>query len=208
MIQTARTLKFAFYILFHPSDGFWELKNHKEKSLGAANLILALLCIMNVLSVQFTSFHYGILDRESNNILFNISGFVVPLAAWTILNWALSTLLDGKATMKQIWVQSIYSLVPVLLSMPVLIVCSYIMTLEEATFYYLISSIAIIWSVFLFLVGNMTIQDYTMRKTILMALFTIAGIAASIFIGIILFSTFQQLISFITTVITEIRFMP
>jgi hypothetical protein len=205
MIQTA---KYAFYILFHPNDGFWELKNHKVKTFGAANLILALLCVMNVLSVHLTSFHYGFLDRESNNILFNISSFVVPLLAWTVLNWALSTLLDGKATMKQIWVQSVYSLVPVLLSFPVLIVCSYIMTLEEAAFYYLISSVAILWSTFLFLVGNMTIQDYTMRKTILMALFTIAGIAAAIFIGIILFSTFQQLISFVSTVITEIRFMP
>jgi len=205
MIKTAR---FAFYILFHPSDGFWELKNQKPKTFGAANLILALLCLLNVLSVEITSFHYGMLDRDSNNILFNISSFVIPLLAWTVLNWALSTLLDGKATMKQIWVQSIYSLVPVLLSFPVLIVMSYVMTHEEAAFYYLISSIAVLWSAFLFLVGNMTIQDYTMGKTILMTLFTIAGIAAAIFIGIILFSTFQQLISFISTVITEIRFMP
>jgi hypothetical protein len=205
LIQTAR---FAFYILFHPIDGFWELKNHKEKSLGAANLILALLCFMNVLSFQITSFHYGILDRDSNNILFNISGFVVPLLTWTVLNWALSTLLDGKATMKQIWVQSVYSLTPVLLSIPVLIILSYFMTREEAAFYYLLQSIAVLWSAFLFLFGNMTIQDYTMSKTILMALFTILGIAAAIFIGIILFSTFQQLISFITTVATEIRYMP
>jgi hypothetical protein len=205
MIKTAG---FAFYVLFHPIDGFWELKHHKEKTLGAANLILALLCAMNVLSIQISSFHYGILDRESNNILFNISSYAVPLIAWTVLNWALSTLLDGKATMKQIWVQSVYSLTPMLLSMPLLVIFSYMMTLEEAAFFYLIQTIAILWSAFLFLFGNMTIQDYTMSKTILMALFTVAGIAAAIFIGIILFSTFQQLISFITTVVTEIRFMP
>jgi hypothetical protein len=205
MIKTA---KFAFYVLFHPIDGFWELKHHKNKTFGAANLILMLLCFMNVLSIQITSFHYGMLDRESNNILFNISSFVVPLLTWTVLNWALSTLLDGKATMKQIWVQSVYSLTPVLLSMPVLIVLSYIMTHDEAMFFYLIQTLAVLWSAFLFLFGNMTIQDYTMSKTVLMALFTILGIAAAIFIGIILFSTFQQLISFITTVITEIRYMP
>jgi hypothetical protein len=205
MIKTAL---FSFYILFHPIDGFWELKNHKEKSFGAANLILAILCLFSVLSVQFTSFHYGFLDRENNNILLNVSSFVIPLAAWSILNWALSTLLDGKANMKQIWVQSVYSLMPVLLSIPILMVCSYLMTLEDSAFYYLISSVAILWSAFLFLFGNMTIHDYTMTKTVVMSLFTIAGIAATIFIGIILFSTFQQLISFITTVITEIRFMP
>jgi hypothetical protein len=205
MIKTAL---FSFYILFHPIDGFWELKENKEKSFGAANLILAILCLLSVLSVQFTSFHYGFLDRESNNILLNVSSFVIPLAAWSVLNWALSTLLDGKATMKQIWVQSVYSLTPVLLSIPILMVCSYLMTLEDAAFYYLISSVAILWSAFLFLFGNMTIHDYTMTKTIVMSLFTIAGIAATIFIGIILFSTFQQLISFIATVITEIRFMP
>jgi len=199
---------FAFYVLFHPIDGSWELKNHKEKSFGAANLILALLCFMNALSIQVTSFHFGILDRESNNILFNISSFVLPLLAWTILNWALSTLLDGKATMRQIWVQSVYSLTPMLLSIPLLIVLSYFMTLEEAAFYYLIQSVAVLWSAALFLFGNMTIQDYTMSKTVVMTLFTIAGIAATIFIGIILFSTFQQLVSFVSTVITEIRYMP
>jgi hypothetical protein len=202
------TLKFAFYVLFHPIDGFWELKHHKEKTFGAANIILAAICAMNVISVQLTSFHYGILDRESNNILYNISGFAVPLAVWTILNWALSTLLDGKATMKQIWVQSIYSLTPLLLSMPLLIVLSYVMTFEEAAFFYLIQTVAVLWCAFLFLFGNMTIQDYTMSKTVLMALFTVIGIAAAIFIGIILFSTFQQLVSFISTVITEIRYMP
>ncbi|MDR2546995.1 MAG: YIP1 family protein [Lachnospiraceae bacterium] len=202
------TAKFAFTIIFHPFDGFWELKHHKTKTVGAANLILSILCLLNVISVQFTSFHYGILDRDGNNIFFNVSSFVIPLLAWTILNWALSTLLDGKATMRQIWVQSIYSLTPLLLSLPVLLICSYIMTLEEAAFYYLISGIAIIWSLFLFLIGNMTIQDYNLGKTLVMAIFTIAGIAATIFIGIILFSTFQQLISFITTVIIEIRYMP
>jgi hypothetical protein len=202
------TLKFAWYVLFHPIDGFWELKHHKEKTFGAANIILAAICAMNVISVQLTSFHYGILDRESNNILYNISGFAVPLAVWTILNWALSTLLDGKATMKQIWVQSVYSLTPLLLSMPLLIVLSYVMTFEEAAFFYLIQTVAVLWCAFLFLFGNMTIQDYTMSKTVLMALFTVIGIAAAIFIGIILFSTFQQLVSFITTVITEIRYMP
>jgi len=204
MLQTA---KYAFYILFHPIDGFWELKNHKKKTFGAANLILILLCIMNALSIQVTSFHYGMLDRDSNNIIFNVSSFVLPLLAWTVLNWALSTLLDGKATMRQIWVQSVYSLTPVLLSIPLLIILSYFMTHEEAAFYYLIQSIAVLWSAFLFLFGNMTIQDYTMSKTVVMSLFTIAGIAATIFIGIILFSTFQQLVSFVTTVITEIRYM-
>jgi hypothetical protein len=202
------TARFAFYVLFHPIDGFWELKYHKEKTFGAANLILALLCLMNVASMQFASFHYGILDRESNNILLNISSFVLPLLAWTVLNWALSTLLDGKATMKQIWVQSVYSLVPLLLSMPVLLVMSYVMTLSEYPFYALIQTLAVLWCVFLFLFGNMTIQDYTMSKTIAMAFFTFLGIAATIFIGIILFSTFQQLISFVSTVITEIRYMP
>ena len=205
MIATA---KFAFYVIFHPIDGFWELKHHKEKTFGAANLILALLCILNVLSIQATSFHYGILDREGNNILYGISGFVLPLLAWTVLNWALSTLLDGKATMKQIWVQSVYSMTPVLLSIPLMIALSYIMTQEEQAFYYLVQSVAVLWSACLFLFGNMTIQDYTMTKTVIMALFTFVGIAAAVFIGIILFSTFQQFVSFISTVITEIRFMP
>ncbi|MDR1669245.1 MAG: YIP1 family protein [Oscillospiraceae bacterium] len=202
------TAKFAFYVLFHPIDGFWELKHHKEKSFGAANLILALLCLMSVVQAQFESYHYGVLDRENNNILLNITSYLVPLVAWTVLNWALSTLLEGKATMKQIWVQSVFSLTPLLLSMPVLLLLSYLMTRGEMPFYVIIQTAAVLWCVFLFLFGSMTIQDYTMSKTVLMTLFTFLGIAAAIFIGIILFSTFQQLVSFITTVITEIRYMP
>ena len=203
-----QTVKFAFYILFHPLDGFWDLKHHMKHTFAAANLLLVLLCALQILNVQFTSFHYGMLDRDSNNIFYNIGGFVIPLFAWTVINWALSTLLDGKATMKQIWVQSIFSLFPVLLSMPVLMVLSYYMVLEEAAFFYMIQSVAALWAGFLFLSGNMTIQDYTLGKTLWMVIFTFLGIGAAIFIGIIFFSTFQQLVTFISTVVIEIRYMP
>ncbi|MDR1688860.1 MAG: hypothetical protein LBS21_09670, partial [Clostridiales bacterium] len=196
MINTA---KFALYIIFHPIDGFWELKYHKKKTFAAANFILALLCAANIMAIQFNSFHYGSLLRDENNILINITSLVLPLLAWTVLNWALSTLLDGKATMKQIWVQSVFSLTPMLLSIPILVVFTYVMTFDEMAFFSLIQNAAVLWCAFLFLFGNMTIQDYTFSKTIVMTLFTFAGIAAAIFIGIIFFSTFQQLVSFIST---------
>lgn len=51
--------KFAFHILFHPFDGFWDMKREKKGDLKVSLLIVALVILTNVLSKQITAFLFN-----------------------------------------------------------------------------------------------------------------------------------------------------
>jgi hypothetical protein len=204
--ELLQTILFGFHTMFHPVDGFYELKREKKKTFRASMVILGVLLLFAILSDWLMSFWFGYTDKSQINIFVTISSFVLPLFAWTVLNWALGALFDGKATMTQIWVQSVYSLIPYLLSLPIITLLSHIITHEEMAFTGVIGTFAMIWCALLFIMGNMTINDYTMGKTLVMGVSTFLAIGAAMFVGIIIFSTFQQLASFIATVLVELQY--
>lgn len=200
------TCAYAFYVIMHPFDGFWDLKHHKKETFKAANILLALVCIVYVLRATLTGYLFNINKPEYVNVLGIIGSIVIPLSLWAVVNWALSTLFDGKATMKQIWIATIYALFPLVLLYIPGIILSHFITIEEAMFYSVLNTVAILWTVFLIIVGNLVIQDYTMGKTLLMAFFTLLGIVGVLFIGVVIFSALQQLVSFVTTVYLELKY--
>ena len=42
------TLRYAFYVIFHPADGFWDLTHAKRGSLAAANFIVFLTLLTRI----------------------------------------------------------------------------------------------------------------------------------------------------------------
>ena len=52
-------LKYAFYVIFHPFKGFWELKNEKRGSLGAGLTIFFVCMFSNILRGQFTGYLFN-----------------------------------------------------------------------------------------------------------------------------------------------------
>lgn len=206
MQETLQTFKYGFHVIFHPFDGFWELKHHKKNSLSAASIWLVLVCLITIARMQFSSFVFGTNVKEETNILLTALVNVAIVGAWTVMNWALSTLADGKATMKQIWVATIYAQIPMVLLQIPIILLSHVLTIEEGVFIMLLTSVGQLWFYALVLIGNMTIQDYTMTKTVIMALLTFAGIIAAVFLLSVLMSVMMQLYRFFATIYAEIMF--
>lgn len=206
MKVTLKTMLYSLHVLFHPFDSFWELKHNKQNTFQAANLLLVLYCVLSIISSQLSGFLYNRDLPEERNILMDIVSIVLPIAVWTVLNWALSTLLDGKGTMKQIWITTIYALTPMTLAVIPGILISNFLTIDESLFYSVFMSGTYYWSLILVILGNMVIHEYTMGKTILTTIFTLMGIVAVLLIFIIFFSTFQQLVIFINTVYSEFKY--
>lgn len=206
MQETLQTFKYGFHVIFHPFDGFWELKHHKKNTSSAALIWLFLVSLVTIAKIQFSSFVFGTVVKEETNILLNALINVVIVGAWTIMNWALSTLADGKATISQIWVATIYAQIPIVLLQIPIILLTHVLTAEEGVFIMLLYNIAQLWFYALVLIGNMTIQDYTMTKTVIMALLTFAGIIAAVFLLSVLMSVLMQLYRFFATIYAEIMF--
>ena len=46
------SVKYSRHVIFHPFDGFWDLKHERRGSVSAATVILVLVCLTYVLSVN------------------------------------------------------------------------------------------------------------------------------------------------------------
>ena len=131
---------------------------------------------------------------------------IVPFLLWCIVNWSITTLMDGKFKFKEIYTTTAYALTPIILINLPLTLVSNMITLEEASFYYLFTIIALLWSALLVFFGMQTIHDYTMGKNTLATIFTIVGIGIVIFIALLFFSVISKLYNFIFGIYTEIMF--
>lgn len=204
--EIIKTALFVFYIMIHPFDGFYELKRNK-KALNSSFLLLLFIILSFLIRRIFTSFHFNPYRTEELNILLEIGRVIIPILAWVIINWAITTILDGKAKMHEIWYMTIYSLFPLALLYIPQTILSHVFTLEESAFYQIIETIGSIWTLFILFAGIIVMQDYTLSKALGTSLLTIAGIAFVMFIGIVFFATFQQFTRFIYTCYLEIKYM-
>ena len=91
-----KSLKFAFYCLSHPLDGFWDLTHEKRGTYAAANTILILTLIIRVMKLRYTSFLFLEVYWEDLNIFLYLASVIFPLALWVVGNWGLTTLFDGE----------------------------------------------------------------------------------------------------------------
>lgn len=198
-------LKYALYVIFHPFDGFYELKYRNRGSLVVSFIILILLSITYILMRQYTGFVFNHRDPSRLNILTEFASIFLPFALWVGVNWALTALMEGKGTLRDIIISSAYALVPlILINLPLILISNYL-TLEEGAFYYMVMSFAIIWSLTLMFLGAvMTTHEYSFGKSFVTAIFTLVGMVFTLFLGVLFFNLLEQVTVFVNEVITEL----
>lgn len=197
-------LRYSFHVIFHPFDGFYELKYRKRGSLAAAFIILILLTTTYILIRQYTGFVFNHRDPSKLNIFTEIASVFLPFALWAGVNWALTALMEGKGSLKDIIIASAYALVPlILINLPLIIISNYL-TLEEGAFYYLCITVALMWSMALLFSGTvMTTHEYSFTKALATTVFTLMGMIFTLFLGILFFNLLEQVTLFINEVFTE-----
>jgi hypothetical protein len=204
MIEALNGLKYTFHLVFHPFDGFWDLKHEKRGNIKAALVIIAMLCVMAILRRQLTGFIFNINDLLELNIFIEIASILLPFALWCVSNWCFTSLMEGEGSFKDIVITTAFALAPLIIINIPLILLSNIITMPEGAFYNFFNSLSIIWSGILLILGTMVVHQYTLLRTIFTSVLIVVGMAVIIFIGLLFFSMLQQMYAFVYTVYLEI----
>lgn len=183
-----KSLRYALYVIVHPFDGFWDLTHEKRGSLAAANFILILSLLTCVFRIEFTTFQFIKVNYERVNFFIEMMGILLPFIIFVVTNWALTTLFDGKGTLKDVWIASAYAMTPYPLVVIPNTIISNFLTEEEDTFYYFFHDFSVFWAALLFISAIMMVHAYSIGKTMLCILFTIVGMAVVIFLLLLFFS--------------------
>jgi len=200
------SLKYATYTMFHPFDGFWDLTHEKRGSMAAANTIVVAVLITRLLSLEHTSFLFNNVYWPEVNILQQCLSVLLPLVIFVLGNWGLTTLFEGKGTLKDVYMGTCYALAPfVLLQLPMIVLSNWI-TVDEAAFYSVLNMVSLVWSGGLILCAMMQIHDYGLGKTLLFIVMTIFAMAVIVFLLLLFFTLIGDGVGYFTSIYKEITF--
>lgn len=196
---------FPKYILFHPFDGFDEFKRYKKGKLSVAIIFISLFAFFRIFSYQ----NEGFLINERNPLMLNsiqeIFSVVLLIALFTIGNWSVTTLMEGKGKFKEIVMMTGYALFPIILIGYPAVILSNFLTLEEMAFYQLLMGLAYVSAAWMLFMGVLNIHHYGLAKTILAFILTVVAMAVMMFFGLLFFDLIQQFIEFVVSIYEELN---
>jgi hypothetical protein len=197
-------LRFPFYLIVHPFNGYWELKYEEKGFLRVSLAILLLYAFTSVLQRQYSGFVVNYNKLNELNSVKEVAYIVLPFILWSVSNWSLTTLMGGEGKFREIVIATGYALLPpILINLP-MIMFSNVITREESSFYYFFLSVSSLWFLYLLFVGTMTIHQYTVTKTLVTIGLTLVVMGIIIFLGLLFFSLVQQVVNFCTTIYQEL----
>lgn len=201
-----RSLKFAFYCMTHPVDGFWDLTHEHRGSYAAANTILIATLIVRLAKLRFTSFLFLQVYWEELNIFLYLASVLFPLALWVVGNWALTTLFDGKGKLGQVYMATCYGLIPYPVIQFPLMLLSNVVTVEEGQFYSVLSVISLIYAAILIVSAMGQIHEFSAGKNLLFTVASLFAMLVQVFILTIFFSMISQGVLYFISLVREFLF--
>jgi sugar lactone lactonase YvrE len=196
---------YGFHVIFHPFDGFWDLKHERRGSVRAAFFWLA----VTILTFTYQAIGKSYLFNPHGgyaSIFIQTTGLLVPLLLWVTANWCLTTLFDGEGSFKDIFIATCYSVIPLPLLIIPSVIATHMITLTEGNVVTLLTTFAYVWMAILVFTGMMSTHDYTLGKNILTSVGTIIGMAFIMFIILLFTGLITKIVSFIGAIVTEISY--
>lgn len=198
-------VSFPKYILFHPFDGFDEFKRYKKGKMSVALIFIALFAFFRIFTYQ----NLGFLINQRNPLLLNslqeVFSVVLLIALFTVGNWSVTTLMEGKGKFKEILMMTGYALFPIILIGYPSVILSNFLTLEEMAFYQLLMGLAYGAAAWMLFMGVLNIHHYGLGKTILAFILTVVAMAVMMFFGLLFFDLIQQFIEFVVSIYKELN---
>lgn len=198
-------LLYGFHLIFHPFDGFYDLKHERRGSVRASLVFVALA----IVAVFYQAIGQGYVMNPTGTmttIWAQSISVLVPLILFVVANWCLTTLFEGEGSFKDIFIASSYSLLPIPLFLIPATIASNWVTTTEAEIVTMIGVIALIWVGLLLFSGTMITHDYSLGKNLLMILCTIVAMVFIIFLVLLFSMLLTKLVGLVSNLITEIQY--
>lgn len=191
-------------VLVHPIDSFWEMKFQKKAKRWIPPLLTIVYFLATIFERQLRAFSFNEAYNTPLDLMYQIRIVILPVVLFCVSNWAVTTLMDGKGTMRDVFMVVAYSLVPLIIFKVLGAVISGVLSLNEDIYLYLIDGCGILWFAIILVVGIMTVHQYSFKKMLATMLLTVAAAAIVIFVVLLFFNLFSEIFGFIYTIYREL----
>lgn len=197
-------IKFPLRIISHPVVGYTEFKEEKKGKMSVALVIVALAAIVSMLQYRYTGPVFNMNDPTKFNSLAIAVYTFMPVLVLSIANWSVTTLMNGKGKMKEIFKMGCYSYFPVVILGIVGLILSNFVTEDEAQFVTIIYIIAYFLMGYMIFMGLIVIHEYGIMATLGTIIATAVATCVMCFIALLIFDLAQQIYGFIYSLYKEV----
>lgn len=200
--------KFKYYLhtMRHPFDGFSELRYNKKFSMPTACCLLILYFFISCLNQNYNGYIFNGDSADNFNIfIVFLSTFGIVLL-FSLSAWLLSTFLEGKGRLSEIFICTCYSLTPIIITSACSLILTNVLSLDEAFFATAVSTIGTILTLVYLFISNGELNQYEFKKNIASLLITVFGMLVIVFLIFLFVSLWTQVVGFVKTLISEINY--
>ena len=127
-------IKFPLYIMTHPIQGYRQFKEEKKGKTSVGLFYLAMMILASIFEYKYTGPVVAMYDQTKFSSISIIVYTIVPVWVLSVYNWSITTLLDGKGKMKEIFLMGCYSFFPVVFTTFLCVILSNVVTKTKWVF--------------------------------------------------------------------------
>ncbi len=199
-------IRFIKHIVRHPEDGFYQLKYKDQGSVLTSTVIYLVFSFIYIFNPLVRGFLFGHLEGGDINVVYTFVMMVIVFALLLVSHSLVSSIMFGEASFKLLYKSFAYVLIPYIIMMPLIVVFSNVLTLNESfiiSFMYFVISV---WSFIITFKLISELQNYEMSttfKNMLLTFFTMMVIlCVTITFGFLTFELFRTILDIIVEVIS------
>lgn len=204
ILKIKELLVFPFRLMIRPFKRFDDLKERKNVSYYFGLIILILFGVVSIIEYQYIGFILNTNNPNDLNAITILITSIIPLLLAIVANWSVTTFLDGKGNIKDIFLLLTYSLVPLLICRVLGVILSNFITTEDQVFVKILVGLGAFWSGSLIFVGLVVVHEYSFGKNILNLILTAIAFCVILFLILLVFNLIQRVFGFSQSLLDEI----
>lgn len=192
-------------LLKHPIDSFYYLKKGTHGSILSATIIYFIFALVVVFDYMGRSFIFN-LNTSERSVFYVMFIALAPTLLFVFSNYLVSSINDGKGTLKNIYIFTAYSAAPYILLQPFVILLSYGLTFNESFLIEFSSLFIIVWTFIVLFLGIQETHHYSAGGTIKSILLSLVWILVIILIYSIVYMLWDQIFETIYSIVQEVLY--
>ena len=195
-----------FSSVAHPFDAFTKVKYSNSGSLLLSFILLTVFYITTIIKTTKCGYLYSGYNPVEFNSLYIIIRTFGLVILWSVSNWAVCALRGGIGKLKEIFIVTCYSLIPIIFGNIIYVILTNIMLPTEAGFLSVLMNALTIYAAFMLIIGIMKVHDYEFGKFITTTIMTVVGMAIVLCLIVLIIILVQQLGAFVITIVMEVAY--
>ncbi|MCD7814591.1 MAG: YIP1 family protein [Lachnospiraceae bacterium] len=203
---SAEKWKYAFYTVSHPMDAYYEIRHRGRGSVPIAVVLVILFSFSFSANRLLASFVVNDTDPRTVNSLTELGAVLLLYLLFCVSNWSITCLMEGEGRMKDIATAIGYAMTPMIVCFNLATLLSLFVADGEEAFYWMVLAIGIAYGLIMMLMGIMTVQNFTLGKTLITIFLTFVAMLIIIFIILLMADLVSEVYSFFYSIYQELIF--